>query len=271
MKKSLIILPLLLLSGALQALGFNPFKGPKPIAVLVQTNPWLMVVGSDTPMVTIYEDGQVVYLKRRSGKKPELYHKRLAPGELKKVKQKLQSFGDYANIKRRYNLAEGAKDLPETKIYLALKGKEIITSVYGLMVSRTGHILYGPQDGEQKSDALPRAIKDLHLFMATLDFADASEWTPPYVEVMIWDYEYAPDRSIQWPKKWPGLKSKNALKRGDSYSIFLSGNKLYELRLFLKKQRERGAVEIDGKKWAVSARYTFPSELIWSRAFRGKK
>ena len=32
------------------ALDIDPFKGPMPIAVLIQTDPWLMVIGSDLPM-----------------------------------------------------------------------------------------------------------------------------------------------------------------------------------------------------------------------------
>jgi hypothetical protein len=37
---------------------------------------------------------------------------------------------------------------------------------------------------------------------------------------------------------------------------------------FLKTQKEKGAVEIDGKKWVVSYRFAFPSEPVWLKAFR---
>ena len=36
----------------------------------------------------------------------------------------------------------------------------------------------------------------------------------------------------------------------------------------MKTRKEKGAVEIDSKKWAVSTRYTFASEPVWLKAFR---
>jgi hypothetical protein len=88
---------------------------------------------------------------------------------------------------------------------------------------------------------------------------------------MIWPYEYAPDVSITWPKNWPGLDSKRAIKRGDSYSIFLDGIMFPELQKFLKTRKEKGAVKIGDKKWAVSFRYVFPSEPMWRKAFEGSQ
>ena len=101
-----------------------------------------------------------------------------------------------------------------------------------------------------------------------MDYSDSQEWTPHYLEVMVWPYEYAPDTSIVWPKDWPGLNSKRSFKREDSYSIFLDGSVLPELQKFLRKEKEKGAVEIDGKKWAVSFRSVFPSEPVWRKALK---
>ena len=90
------------------------------------------------------------------------------------------------------------------------------------------------------------------------------------MEVIIWGYDYAPDESIYWPKDRPGLESPSTLKRRDAYSIFIPGKELPKLREFLKTRKEKGAVEIGGKKWAVSIRYTFPNEPIWFKAFRSE-
>jgi len=172
----------------------------------------------------------------------------------------LAAFGDYSKLKRYYDLAPNVTDLPETKIYLSLEETEFVTCVYGLTVPDTDFPAY--------PDELPRTIRDLHSYLSSLDFADAKPWELPYVEVMIWGYDYAPDESIHWPKDWPGLDSPSSIKRGDAYSIFLPGKELLKLREFLKTRKEKGAVEIDGKKWAVSFRYTFPSEPIWFEAFQ---
>ncbi len=40
---------------------FDPFEGRRPIFTLIQTDPWLMVMGSDTPMVCLYDDGTLIY------------------------------------------------------------------------------------------------------------------------------------------------------------------------------------------------------------------
>jgi len=271
MKKTLIAAALLiLLCLSAHALEIDPFKGPKPIAVLIQTDPWLMVIGSDTPMVTIYDNGQIVYLKREKEKPPVLLAKQLPTNELAAVRKKLTSFGDYSKLKRYYDLAPHVTDLPETKIYLAPDDGNLVSTVYGLMVPDTHLPAYSTFGGGGKPDKLPEIIKDLHCYLTSFDFADAKPWEPPYVEAMVWGYDYAPDESIHWPKDWPGLDSPNTLKRGDSYSIFLPGKELPKLREFLKTQKEKGAVEIGGKKWAVSIRYAFPSESVWFKAFRAE-
>lgn len=271
MKKPLLAaLILLLICASVHALEIEPFKGPKPVAVLIQTDPWLMVIGSDTPMVTIYDDGQVIYLKREKEKVSVLLVKQLDTNELAIVRKKLISFGDYSKLKRHYDLAPHVTDLPETKIYLSPDYGNLVTTVYGLIVSDTHLPAYSTFGSDRKPDKLPASIKNLHSYLTSLDFADAKPWEPQYVEVMVWGYDYAPDESIHWPKDWPGLDSSSTLKRGDAYSIFLPGEELPKLRQFLKTRKEKGAVEIGGKKWAVSVRYTFPSEPVWFRAFRSK-
>ena len=271
MKKALLAAALLILVClSANALEIDPFKGPKPIAVIIQTDPWLMVIGSDTPMVTIYDNGQVVYLKREKDKPSVLVAKQLSTSELATIRKELASFGDYSKLKRHYDLAPHVTDLPETKIYLSPDDGNLVTTVYGLMATDTHLPAYSTFGADRKPHKLPAIIKDLHTYLTSLDFADAKPWEPPYVEAMIWGYDYAPDESIHWPKDWPGLVSPNTLKRRDAYSIFLPGKELPKLREFLKTQKEKGAVEIEGKKWAVSIRYTFPSEPVWFKAFRAE-
>ena len=270
MKKILAILSLFLTCTLTQALGIDPFKGAKPIAVLIQTDPWLMVIGSDTPMVAIYDDGQVLYLKKGENENPSLLQTQLSPDALTKIKDKLSSFGDYSKLKRHYNLMPKATDLPETKIYLSLHGKEFVTDVYGLMVSNTQLPAYSILGNKQNPDGLPQEIRELHTYLTSLNFTEAKPWRPTYIEVVVWPYDYAPNESIHWLKEWPGLDSPNTLNRGNSYSIFLPGKELSKLQDFLKTRKEKGAVEIGGKKWAASLRYTFPGEPIWFKAFKSE-
>ena len=244
----------------------DPSKGPKPVAVLIQTDPWLDVIGSDTPMVAIYDDGQIVYEKREKGKASTLLHKQLSQEALAEMKRKLIAFGDYWALKDYYNVAPNVFDEPETQFYLSLNGKEFVAGVYGLETPDTELPASIAIDSEDKPDKLPKALADLHAYLTSLDFADAKPWKPPYVEVMLWEFGRA-SQTIPWPKDWPGLESPNARKRGSAYSIFLPGQELPKLRDFLKTQ---DAVEINGKKWAVSFRFAFPSEPVWWKAFDKK-
>ena len=242
------------------ALDINPWKGPMPLAVLIQTDPWLMVMGSDTPRIVVYDDGQVVYQKIEKGKRPVYMHVQLVSNEFAAVTNKLAQKSNVSGLKTFYNVAPNMTDQPETMLFLALGKKVFVTTVYGL---------YTPFVGGSRAANLPQQIMDLHTYLTSLKFPAATPWDPSFVEVMLWDYGYAPDESIKWPKEWPGLVSSNSyLHDGNSmYSIYLPGSELPKLRDFLKTRKEKGAVEVDGRKWAVSYRYVFPGEPVWSYAF----
>ena len=149
--------------------------------------------------------------------------------------------------------------------------RELVTRVYGLKAPGTKLGDSYVRSGGRKQDNVPGELRELHNYLCSIEYHDSKEWSSKYVEVMIWPYEYAPDTSIVWPKDWPALDSDRSRKRGDSYSIFLDGTVLPELQRFLQTRKEKGAVEIGGKKWAVSFRPVFPSEPIWKKAFEGAK
>ena len=264
-----IILTLLLsyVWAAGNALNFDPFKGPAPIAVLMQTDPWLMVIGSDTPRLVIYEDGQVVYVKEGKAGAAQLLGKKLNAEELAAVKKKLASFADYSKLKHYYDKAPGVTDQPSTNIYLSLSGKEFVTGIYGLKWPAESSAASFVSEGPVEADKIPAELTELYTYLASLSFTDAKPWAPAYFEVFVGDYSYAPEKSIYWPKKWPGLNSPYTFKMDDGYSIFMPISELPKVEAFLKTRNRRGAVEIDGKKWAAYIRKTFPGEPVWTRAF----
>jgi len=249
----------------------DPFAGPKPVAVLLQTDPGLLLPDAETPVITIYEDGQVICLYREHGEPPIYFHKVLNRTELGAVKQKITSFGDYSQLKRFYDLAPSITGQPETRFYLDIDGTTLATAAYGLMLPETA--LPAPtatsQNGE-KADRLPKSLSDLYEYLTHLRFEGWKPWTPKHLEVMIWPYDGTPAGIVQWPHGWPGLDSPQTKKRGDSYSIFLPGRDLARLRGVMETMRERGAVEIGGRSWAMTFRFVFPSEPIWQEAFKPK-
>ena len=49
-------------------------NNPTPLIVLIERDPWLMVIGSDSPSFALYDDGTLIYLKTfESGKKEYFY------------------------------------------------------------------------------------------------------------------------------------------------------------------------------------------------------
>jgi hypothetical protein len=116
-------------------------------------------------------------------------------------------------------------------------------------------------------NAMPEVIWDLYGYLSQADFTESRPWHSPYLEVMLWPYDYAPETSLPWPKDWPDLDSPRAFPRGNGYSIFLDGSQEHALIDFLAKRSPNGAVEISGKKWTVAWRPVFPSEPVWRHAF----
>jgi hypothetical protein len=244
---------------SVRAQAFLPFEGPCPLAVMVETNPWLMVTGSDTPSFVLYEDGQVIFRKRSEKKSLVYLWKLLSPAELHSLKGKLTSFGPFRKAHTNIELTL-ATDQPETKIFLNFKGAELSTSIYGINFANVS----GQE--ERNKTPLPAKLRNLHAFLSSLEFTDAEEWKPKFIEIIAWNYDHAVGASISWPKHLPGLNSPTTIKTGNRYSIFVPGAELKDVLAFLRTRTDKGAVEIDGKKFAVSVRPTFPSEPVWLKA-----
>lgn len=239
---------------------FLPFDGPRPIAVMLETNPWLMVIGSDTPSFVLYEDGQVIYAKTNGVYAGRYHWKALTIEELRSLKAKLASLGPYRKGLDRIELSN-VSDQPETKLFLRFEGVELAASIYGDLSADPS------RDERRNKTALPNELHRLSSFLSSLEFEGAKEWLPNYIEVMAWNYDYAPDASIIWPQHWPGLNSRTTIKKEHMYSIFMPGTDWVNASVFLRSRKSKGAVEIDGKKFMVSIRPVFPSEPVWRKVF----
>lgn len=215
----------------------------RPLVVLVETEPWAMVIGSDSPRFALYSDGLVIYRRER-----EYRSVRLTDQERRSLLATLEVealacfIGDHGNT--------AVTDQPYHNLFLGRGGPLSLVSVYGAR--------FDPS-------AVPSAVAAANTQLAAFDHPGARTWLPERIEVMIWPYEYAPDASIDWPADWPGFSSEHALRRGDGYSIFIPAADLDRLIAFLGTQRERGAVRIEGRKWAASVRFPFPMEQMWMR------
>lgn len=227
----------------------------KPSFVLIEYNPWAMVIGSDSPTFALYDDGTVIYWKTE-GRRGKYLSAKLTNQEVSQILEKVnpQSFG---SLNKRYEPAAGISDAPEYLIVLQRSdGSYQGVSIYGSLRGSNGAVT--------ESRKVPQVLIDVFQFASTYDNPKATAWLPDFIEVMIWPYEYAPDKNLVWPKGWPTLNDPKTIKRGDGYSLFIEKSQYGELIAFLSKRREKQAVQIDGKKWAISVRFPFPGESTWS-------
>lgn len=222
-------------------------KGPEPLLVLIETDPWLTVIGSDSPRFSLYKNGEVIYRTDKGYRSAHLERSQL---------DELVASMNLAGVARHQGAFETTNhtDQPEEIFFGFDQAKPWALRIYGRI---------GPEN-DSGAGAVPPEVVKLYRLIEGYDRADAAEWRPQYIEVMIWPYEYAPDASIHWPSAWPGLDDPATRKREDAYSLFLPSSHQDAFLAFLETRKKKGAVEIGGKKWAISYRYPFPGEERWA-------
>lgn len=259
-KKNLIIV------GILVTLPLYCFGAdPKPLFVLIEYDPWAMVIGSDNPTFALYVDGTVIFKKEDKQGEHSYYSAKLASPDSLISRITLKRL---ASFKERYTISEWT-DQPTNVFYF----EEKRISVYGdlrrppLLDPGLGsnHKEIYSKEADQWRE-LPNELHEIFKTATTFDNPNAKRWLPEYIELMFWPYDYAPEASIFWPNAWPDLKDSKTVKReNNSYSVYLPSDNYTELMGFLKTQKQKGAIEINGKKMAVSFRFPFPNENRWMK------
>lgn len=216
---------------------------PAPEIVLMERDPWLSVVGSDSPTFVLYENGLVIY---RDGE--SLKSARLSQEEHENVRNSVAAL-NHPRWTGSYHVAL-ASDQPDNDLLLYLD-QPVYLSVYGSL------------NDDAVLAVLPTHLREALSKLRSFTHSNAREWLPDKIEVMLWPYDNAPDQSIIWSTDWPGLGDPDTRTRGDSYSIFVPSAKLNDIQQFLATKRERGAIEIDGRKFAAGLRIPFPHERLW--------
>lgn len=216
-----------------------PAADAAPVIVYIETDPWAMVIGSDSPRFVLYDDGTVIYRSDAGYRAVTL------------------TAADSAALAAKVGLA-GIKDYTEYTKVTDQPSSIIIDFRDQLAV-----VAYGATSRHrQRGDAGDRLLGMITL-LREYQNPKAEAWEPEAIEVMIWPYEYAPEASIIWPAEWPGLDHPATVERGDSYSLFIPIRNKDALLAFLETRKARGAVEIGGRKWAVSLRTPLPQEARW--------
>ena len=218
-----------------------------PIVVLIETDPWLMVIGSDVPTFALYENGQIIYRK--------IVDKRYKYFEVKNDREKTQaiikSLGitDSLMTQSDYTEASSWTDQPTNVLLLNFDTLRQIT-VYG--------DLRNPKNEERIKT--PKDFLTVYDNIIKFDNNSAKEWLPDTIEVMAIGYSHSPEKPLKWNTEWSDINSSTTVKRSDDfYSIYLDKNHFDDFLKLLKSLKEKQAVEINGKKYSLTYRLPFPN------------
>ncbi len=219
-------------------------KYGRALIILVERNPSLMVIGSDTPTFVLYEHGHVIY-KRTEDRRVTVYQVKLDPASMKQLIESLDPADEFYGLPEVIRVSS-ASDQPTNSLSVNIKRPKQV-HVYGNLRRRIGVTDTEP----------PPAFMRVYNKLASFSHPAATVWQPKRMEVMFWDYDYAPN-NVDWPRELPDLKSGTTVKRGDAYSVFLEDAQFAAFKTFYDTLGEKTAVKINGKKMAVSFRYPFP-------------
>lgn len=228
-----------------------PRPDARPVAVLITSDPWAMVVGSDGPSIVAYDDGTIIFRRQVSRERYEyaVVHDRRALHRLVGTPEQRRSF---ATAEDRYVLYHGT-DQPVTRLCLWLDTGRKCTSIYGLSEAEA-----------KQARTVPPQVAGILRRLARFSDPQAWPWWPGQIEVMLWPYDHSPEQPVKWPAEWPGLDDPSTVARGGAlFSVFIPSGQRERLLSFVQRLRQRQAVEIRGRKWSVGLRVPFPHEAEW--------
>lgn len=234
--------------GSLPAVGASP--GADPVLLVYERNPWLMVIGSDSPIFGLYDNGLVIYESGKEATASRFLASSLAPEELQTLLNSLDLEKLFPKYDGQMINATNDTDQPTIELYYFEGDAPRAVAAYG--AARTD---------ETVRERIPKPFLQVFDALTSFEAEDASPWLPEFIEVMFWPYEYAPEDSLPWPAEWPGLDDSRTIDRGDgSFSVYLPSSELERFLAFLKSRGQRQAVLVDGRKCAISFRIPFPGE-----------
>jgi len=215
--------------------------------------------GIERPLFLVFSDGTILFPSARSDGVPTQYS--VIHATQNGVDSVLSAIGvdeQVRGLDSLYDFAPLTSD--QHSFYLVLQEESRLRSV---------QVRSSFRDSVRLRAEVPAAFA--RVYSKVLNFAapGARPWAPDSIEVSIWPYEYAPDNPpVPWPPKWPELADPRWRRRSDEFvgeirTIRLPFVEAASLDSLLHSRRERQAVGIGGKKWAVDYRWVFPHDSSW--------
>ena len=215
---------------------------------------WMEGGGAAGVKFLLFADGEVLVPNARA--KSGLGNCRLSPESLRAVLGKIEAQDKFWALSSRYEDPNVTIELPDNAISLRLPKKPAIT------VSVDAALTAG-----SSNQLPPRAFINCMNLLKSLIPAHTTPWDSGYVEIGWSDYSYAPDRSLVWPKEWPGLKgplSRRIKGWVIKWIVLFPSSRVNELDTFFARRSEMGAILVDGKKLSGGYRWPLRGEKAWS-------
>lgn len=244
-KKIIFILLLTFVSSFSFSQEWNNEYG-SPVIVLVETNPWLMVIGSDVPTIAIYESGNIIY-KRIEQKKMKYFSVKLDSTKTQNLIYDLEVTDQLINM----------KDYIEATTWTDQPTNELILNFNEIKVKR----VYGSlRDDNEIREKVPKGFLTVYDKLIKYKNTEEKEWLPEYIEIMLTAYSHSPEKPKEWPANWPSLEDKMTVKRSESlYSVYLQKQNFHEFIKLISSLKEKQAIEINDMKFSASYRLPFPN------------
>ena len=232
---------------------------PRPIVVLLRHSVWFPFV--NLPLFVLYEDGRVIIPRERTRGIPQSYQIARVP-DVQRALSELGIKQELFELQAKYDFRPNVTD--QETVFLYVWHGDSLTRV----AVRAG---LGADD--RLISAVPSAFRTIYDRLTHFTATEAVPWHPESLEVAAWGYEYAPDDPpLDWPATWPDMNSPGSTREkqpgiDELWRFRIPYGYRSELEHLLTTRREKQAIRIAGRKWAVGFRLPFPGEARWRRYF----
>lgn len=222
------------------------YEGAKPLVVLIERNPWLMAIGSDTPSFVLYDNGQAIFSTMDKENKWEYRSVTITGQELENLKNKLINDTVFS-LNKSYEIAK-VTDQTDNVFYFSDGNRKKVLSIYGRLES-----LIDSTKASKFEDlsSLPDVLKEAYRTIKNLRPDNSETWKPRYIEVV-----YKKNLVGSLPNGWEQYP---VFKRQTLFSIYLPFDKLSEATKFAKEHSGNTTLG----HTVYSLRYVFPNEPLW--------
>ncbi len=198
---------------------FGPFKGPAPILVVLQTQPWGMVVEGETPAYVLYQNGLFVFQDHSAKDILRYRASQLPANDMESLLNLFRETVPVGGFKARYDLAPWKiTDQPELRVFFRTKEQTMVTRLYAWtlegpsitssMVREMERLEPESSKSDRPEPVLPGQLGKVFNRLREVSGRPSQVWVPLYMEAVLWPFPHAKGKGMPWPTDLPQPGSK---------------------------------------------------------------